>query len=211
MSSGKGKKSGKRGLFRNYFVYIISFVVIALAVTVCALLIANAPVTELVHKAENHFSVSVRDIRDDIDPNSREKEYIGRYGDRIGSISIDSCGVNCDVFYGSNRASMREGAGLSDNESADLNSNGVKLIAGYDETYFSALKYAKVGDVINIYAGDTQYSYRITDAKYIDADTQAYKSQDKDMLVLCSIPSDFSQHSGEYYYVFADRINGEGE
>lgn len=211
MSSGKGRKSGERGLFRNYFVYIISFLAIALAVTVCALLIANEPVTELVHKAENHFSASARDIRDDIEPNSREKEYIGRYGDRLGSISIDSCGVNCDLFYGSNRASMRAGAGLSDNESADLGSNSVKLIAGYDETYFSALKYAKVGDVINIYAGDTQYSYRITDAKYIEADTQAYKSQDKDMLVLCSIMSDFSQHSGEYYYVFADRINGEGE
>lgn len=129
MSSGKGRKSGERGLFRNYFVYIISFLAIALAITVCALLIANEPVTEFVHKAENHFSASARDIRDDIDPNSREKEYIGRYGDRLGSISIDSCGVNCDVFYGSNRASMRAGVGLSDNESADLGSNSVKLIA----------------------------------------------------------------------------------
>lgn len=211
MSEEKSRKTRKRGIFQNYFIYIFCFHVIALAVTVVALLIANDPVTEFVHTLENRFPMYVRDITEDMDPESREKEFIGSYGNKIGNVTIESCGVNCDVYYGANRASMRNGVGFqSDKESLD-HSEGIKLITGYDETYFSSLKFADIGDVIQVSTNNGEYQYRITDAKYIDADTQAYQAEDTDMLVLCSMPSVFSEHSGEYYYVFAQRMNGEGD
>lgn len=215
MSDEKSRKVRKKGIFRDYIIYILSFLIISLAAVTAMLFIAEKPVTELIHKFESQNEMQVRDIivnsdgsYHDCEPNEYDTD--SSYGDKIGNITIESCGVNSDIYYGSNRASMRYGVGLmSDGYDLD-NGSGVKVIKGYDETYFSALKYAQIGDTvtINTFIGKTQY--RITDAKYISKDTEPYNSKDMDMLVLCSVPSDFSDHSSERYYVFAEKSTGEG-
>lgn len=214
MSAEKGKRTRKKGLFQNYVIYIISFLIIALAVFVAALFIAEKPVTEFVHKLEDSLNMNVRDVQINDDSyylNGTDDISASKinYGDKIGNISIESCGVNCSVYYGSNRASMRYGTGLAEDSISLDNDSKVKFVKGYDETYFAGLKYAEIGDIITVDTNIGKYEYRITDAKYIDADASAYQSEDYDMLVLCSICSDFSDHSGECFYVFADRINGE--
>lgn len=209
MSGKKSKRAHNRGIFRNYIIYILVFTVIGLVLAACVLLVANKPVTELVHKIEERFPPYVRDISADIAQDSREKEYIGSYGDRIGSIVIDECGLNCDIYCGNNRASMRIGAGFSGDETDLVSGDGVKLISGYDETYFSSLKYAETGDIIKVNGGDSSAEYKVFRTAYIGKDKDPYSSDKADVLILRSVPSEFSDHAGEYFYVFAERISGE--
>ena len=212
MRDEKGKRKHSKGIFQNYLIYILSFLVIALAVTAGGIFIANKPVTELVHKLENRFSMEVRDIQigdSYYNLNESDDKSDADFGDKIGNVSIDNCGLNCGVYYGSNRVSMRYGAGFQ-SDSGVFGSGKISVIKGCDETYFSNLKYADVGDIITVHTNDGVYKYRVTEAKYMNTGTQPYQTDDRDMLVLCSVFSDFSEHSGEYLCVFADRIEGEG-
>ncbi len=210
MSGGKsGKRYKKSGVFQGYIKYILSFNIIAVAVFITAILIAMKPVSENIHKIENKLNMQVRDIviNDDCylpDENSDEKNF----GDKIGNVIIENCGLNCDIYYGSNRASMRYGAGFLSEEN-DFGSGRLSVIRGYNETCFSSLGYVKKGDIVTVTSNNGVYNYRVNDIKYIDANTPAYKSDNMDMLILCGIFSDLSEHSGECLYVFADRINGE--
>lgn len=215
MSGEKKRRVRKKGIFIDYVVYILSFLVVSLAAVIAVLFIAEKPVTEIVHKIEKQYEMQVRDITVNIDGSYQdcepdEYDVSSPYGDKIGNITIESCGVNSDIYYGSNRASMRYGVGfVSDDYDLD-NGSGVKVIKGYDETYFSGLKYAGIGDIVKINTSLGETEYRVADAKYIGKDTEPYNSKDINMLVLCSIPSDFSEHGGERYYVFAEKIDGEG-
>lgn len=227
MSDEKSKESKKENLFNKYFIYIFSFLAIALAFTVIGLFIVNAPASNAVHQLEDSFKMRVRDVElddstyfpnvpDGAETENNETAFQVKLGNKIANVSIESCGLNCGVYYGANRASMRNGAGLSAvPESIDsngrLNNSSVLVIKGYDETYFSSLKYAEIDDIVTL---DSNFSpavqYRIVDAKYVSADVDPYDNEEEAMLVLCSICSDFSEHSGERYCVFARLMNGEG-
>ncbi|MDE5985483.1 MAG: sortase [Eubacterium sp.] len=227
MSSENRKVSKKENLFNKYLVYIFSFLTIALAFTVMGLFIVNTPVTNVVHKLEDNFKMLVRDVEiddntyfpnvpDGAEPENNTTDFKVHLGDKIANVSIESCGLNCSVYYGINRVSMRNGAGLSSilgcvDSKGRLNHDSMLVIKGYDETFFSSLKYAEIGDIVTL---DSNFSpamqYRIVDAKYISEDVQPYSDDADAMLVLCGICSDFSEHSGERYYVFADLIGGEG-
>jgi LPXTG-site transpeptidase (sortase) family protein len=207
MSDKKSKSSHSRGLFRNYFVYILSFLAIAVVITIIALLIVQKPATSFVHSLEDTFPMAIRDITlDDNTYPSDDEQSTYYYGDKVGNVTIENCGVNTDIYYGANRVSARQGVGLCAIDGSLDEANGAIEIKGYDETYFSGLKYAQVGDIVTITTNSGAYEYRITEVKYIPSDKEAYK-QDSDMLVLCSIFSDFSQHSGEYLYVFCERVS----
>lgn len=210
MSGEKRGKKHKKSIFQDYFKYILSFLIIALAVFIAAILIAMKPVTEQVNKIENRLNMQVRDIVvNDSHYPSNENISEDNFGDKIGNVTIENRGLNCDIYYGANRVSMRYGAGFL-SEDNDFDSGKVSVIMGYDETYFSSLKHTVKDDIVTVTTNNGEYRYRVTDTKYIDANTQAYQSDDTDMLVLCSICSDLSGHAGKYFYVFADRIDGEG-
>ena len=210
MSGEKRRKKHKSNIFQDYIKYILSFLIIALAVFIAAILIAMKPVTQQVYKIEDSLNMQVRDvvINDSHYP-SDDNADADTYGDKIGNVTIENRGLNCDIYYGANRASMRYGAGFF-NDKNDFGSGKLSVIKGYDETYFSSLKYVQKGDVITVTTNNGEYRYRVTDAKYIDESTQTYQSDDIDTLVFYSIFSDFSDHAGERFYVFADRIDGEG-
>ena len=209
MSGEKGgKKQKKSSIFQDYIKYILSFLMISLAVFIAAIIFAMKPVSDNIHKVENKLNMQVRDIVINDSHYLDEDVSEDNYGDKIGNVSIENRGLNCGIYYGANRVSMRYGAGFL-SESNDIGSGGVSVIQGIDETYFSSLKYVEKGDVVTVATNNGKYYYRVTDTKYIDADTQAYQSDDMDRLVLCGICSDLSEHAGEYFYVFADRINGE--
>lgn len=227
MSDEKSKESKKENLFNKYFIYIFSFLAIALAFTVIGLFIVNAPASNAVHQLEDSFKMRVRDVElddstyfpnvpDAAETENNETAFQVKLGNKIANVSIESCGLNCGVYYGANRASMRNGVGLSAvpesiGSNGRLNNSSVLVIKGYDETYFSSLKYAEIDDIVTL---DSNFSpavqYRIVDAKYVSADVDPYDNEEEAMLVLCSICSDFSEHSGERYCVFARLMNGEG-
>lgn len=228
MSDENSKGSRKENLFNKYLVCIFSFLAIALAFTIIGLFIVNTPAANAVHKLEDSFKMRVRDVEIDDStyfpnvPDGAELEndttaFYVHLGDKIANVSIESCGLNCSVYYGANRVSMRNGAGLSSilgcvDSNGRLNHDSMLVIKGYDETFFSSLKYAQIGDIVTLDSNLLPaMQYRIVDAKYISDDVQSYSDDADSMLVLCSICSDFSEHGGEHYYVFADLIDGEGD
>ena len=212
MSSDKGEKTKKykKGVFKNYLVYILSFLAIGLIAMVIAITVVNKPATDFVHRVEKTLSMEIRDVEiKNSYSNSKDGKDNPEYGDLMGNVTIEGCGLNCNIYYGDNRVSYRNGAGFDEN-TAQFGTGKVSVITGFDETYFSALEYVQEGDIVTVTVGDERYSYSVTDTEYIDTDTMAYQSENMDMLVLRSICSDFSDHGGEYLYVFAQRIDGEG-
>lgn len=203
MSNGK-KKHSKNRFFSDYILKVLLFVFIALVMTVLLCLAIDRPVISLVHNIEAAQNMQVRDIV--INDNADDGQDIS-YGDKIGVITCENTGLNANIYFGANRKSMYNGVGFS-NKSAMFGDGKVSLITGYDETYLSSLRYIENGDILHIDTQAGSYQYKVFDMKYIRSDKDAYKSDDEDMLVICSICSDLSKHSGECFYVFAQRING---
>ncbi|MCM1285870.1 MAG: sortase [Acetobacter sp.] len=203
--SDKKRKGIKKTVGTVYILRIVIFVVIAVAVTASAIIIALPYGTGIVHKVEGKFPMKSRDV---VISETIVSADNAKYGEKIASISSDDFGLNCDVYYGSNRASMRYGAGWS-KESGNPGGSRTCLISGNGETYFSPLHSATAGDIINVKTADNSFSYKVFDTKYIDINKQAYNENDDGILVICSAESSFSPHSRESFYVFAKLINGE--
>lgn len=205
--SDKKRKGIKKTVGTVYILRIVMFVTIAVAVTAVAIMIALPYGTEIVHKVEGKFPMKSRDV---VISETIVTEDTAGYGEKIAVISSDDFGLNCDVYYGRNRASMRYGAGWS-KESGKLGDSKTCFIAGNGETYFSPLHFAKAGDIIRVKTADKSFSYKVFDAKYIDISKQAYNESDDGILVLSSAESSFSPHARESFYVFAKLMNGEVE
>lgn len=203
--SDKKRKGIKKTVGTVYILRIVIFVAIAVAVTVAAIIIALPYGTDIVHKVEENFPMKSRDV---VISETIVSADNAKFGEKIADISSNDFGLNCDIYYGSNRASMRYGAGWS-KESGKLGDSKTCLVSGNGETYFSSLHSAKAGDIINVKTADKSFSYKVFDAKYIDVNKQAYNESDDGILVLCAAESSFSPHAKENFYVFAKLINGE--
>ncbi len=203
--SGSKRKHRTNRIVTDYVLKVLSFVAIALVLTIIMLLILNKPVKSMIHNIESAQDIQVRDIV--VNDNIPEDDQTFAYGDKMGVITCENIGLNANIYFGSNRKSMKSGVGFS-NKTAMFGEGKVSMIAGYDETYLSSLTHIKNGDIIDISTPSGNHQYTVLDSKYISTETKAYNSDDEDMLVICSICSDLSKHSGEYFYVFAQRTDG---
>lgn len=208
--NGKSKKHSHKpkNIVKDYVLTNIVFLVILLAVTVGVIFGALKPVTAVVHKVEAAADMKVGDIT--LDKAAKMKSYSkenAEYGDYVANITCESRGINTPVYLGLNRVSARYGVGLS-SENSFFTEKGRAVVAGYDETYFGSLKYMEKGDIITVTTADGEVAYEVKDAFYESSD-MSLDGINND-LVLYSSFSDFSENSGKFYYVFADKINGEG-
>ncbi|MCM1114309.1 MAG: sortase [Clostridium sp.] len=215
MGDNTDKKRKNKRAYAHYIIQTACFLAVLLVITVLTIFVAIKPVTELVNKVEANFDMQVGDIvlnentyqpLSETSVNPDTLQYV--FGDKIANISSSDFGLNCSVYFGGNRASLSAGVGFSGDTSL-FGLGKVSRVVGYDETYFSSLRYADKGDVITVTTSYGVYDYRVKEVKYIDAAKDAYKDNGSDMLVLCSMCSDFSVHRGENLYVFADRIDKE--
>lgn len=209
LPSSASDKSRKKTAnpFKGYVITVIAFTVIALVLMIFIAFSAINPVTEIVHKVENQLNMQVRDIEADGDytpDNSNDNQFV--YGRRFADIVCENTGLNCGVYYGANRASMRYGAGM-DTNTAYFAEGDVTVIEGYDSTYFSSLKETETGDILTVTTDDKVYKYEVFDTAVVPADKQAYDSAQADTLVLYSVFSDFSENSNSRFYVYAKLID----
>ncbi|MGN0533517.1 MAG: sortase domain-bontaining protein [Eubacterium sp.] len=204
--SDKKSRSKERNLGNVYISKILIFLAIALSVSITAIVLAMPKAVEFVHSVEAQFPRQSRDIAVS---DTLVKADEAKYGERVAALYSDDFGLNCNVYCGSNRTSMRYGAGWF-SESDSFGGNGVCMAVGYGETYFAPLYYAESGDIITAVIDGKELKYKVFDAKYIENGKQPYNENSGSMLVLCAKESLFSQHNGEGYYVFADCIDGEG-
>lgn len=210
--SEKSDKSGKhiskrKNIIKDYFLDNIVFLFILIVITIAVIFAAIKPVTELVHRAEAASPMEVKDvdIKDSFDITSYDPEKT-EYGDCVANITCEDIGLNTYVFFGLNRVSMRKGAGLH-GKGSFFTEKGLAIAAGYDETYFAALKYIEQGDIITVSTADGTTSYKVSDAYYESRDLNLDNTRNE--LVLYSYFSNFSDNAGKCFYVFADKISGE--
>lgn len=208
-SEKKEKHSHKRkNIVKEYVLTNTIFIVIALAFAISALFAVFDPAAAFVHKVENACGMSIGDV--EIDKSAAMTAYdenATQYGDYVADILCESRGLNTPVYAGINRVSARYGAGWS-MKTDFFASQGSAVAAGYDETYFASLKYIEAGDRITVTTAKGDLSYQVTDAYYESTDLNVDDAQSD--LVLYSSFSDFSENAGKCYYVFADKISGEG-
>lgn len=211
MSEKKGKrkkhKNKPKNIVNDYVLTNVVFLSILLVVTVCIIFGTIKPVTAFVHKIESQANMKVGDIvidrNSDMIPYSKENS---QFGDFVANLTCESKGLNTSVYLGLNRASTRYGAGLSSTDSF-FTETGTAVVSGYDETYFGSLKYLEIGDKITVTTADSVITYEVKDAYYESGGVDL--SSAKNDLVIYSTFSDFSENSGKFYYVLADKINGE--
>lgn len=198
----KSYKHKQRNILKDYFLYNFVFLLVLTAITVGVIFTAIKPVTAFVHKAEAAAPMSVADLEVkksvQLEKYSPEKTEYASY---VANITCQSRGLNAPVYLGLNRVSARNGVGVD--SKAFFTENKTSVVAGYDETYFGALKYLEIGDELVVSTADAEIKYIVTDCGY---DTQKTDFNDvKSDIVLYSSFSDFSNNFGKCFYVFADK------
>lgn len=203
------KKSKKHYQILPYFRYAAVYLLASLIVIVplSALILSKAVST--VHTAQKVMT-----------PNSNEVVIDGSYeecaysdfldtvsvGKLLGSVSCESVGLYENVYYGINRACLRNGAGL-DSSSYLFGEGGCSRIAAYPLTSFKMLNSIKIGATIKVQTYWGKYEYKVIDVTY----GESVDSPDGDSLVLAvnSSAEPFSAQNGENTYVIAELTSKE--
>ena len=209
MSEEKNEKGGKKSLSKVYVIRITVILLIALIVTSAAVVAVNPLATKYVHKAENAYAASVDDITVDesFSPLSKDtvpemKDY--KVGKKIAVISCDDRGLNTEVYFGSDRVSMRYGSGLS-TESTLFGEDGASYVTAYIEKDFDALRYVERDDVIKVVTEYGEYAYTVTDYFTEKSDEVSLDEYTDDTLVLSALYPMVSDDWGNSFVVVAEK------
>ena len=200
-------RSGNQNTLLQYVLTSTVFVAIAMAIVIPVIIIGFAPAKALVHRINNAYPMSAADIVIE----SEQADFEGgdfRYGSFVADVECTARGLDCKVFYGADRVSSRYGAGLLNRNAFTDKSN--KVITGYDETYFSSVKFIEKGDIIKVRTKNACYSYRVEETFVDSVDSPGLQEDRGNTLFLYSICSDLSSNSGKCYYVAAEYTGEEG-
>lgn len=171
----------------------IVFVLISFVVVVPMLFGIMHFAINAVHIAQQSLTIGYNDVEigDDGDNELDVCEY-------VGTLSCGEAGLNTDVYYGINRVSLRNGAGMS---KKSVLGESVKL-SGYSSGAFRALYNLREGDVISFSVNDDKRLYQITD---IVLSKNADVNGD---LILCTTKdnSAFSYYDDDMLYVIAKEV-----
>lgn len=208
------RKSHRKNHFAvlPYIVTPIIFVLISLIAVVPACVHMMNMAIDTVHTAQETLSIGLNDVE-------AKNEYSGVQTDgkaskpsdisKFGEIICENAGLKADAYYGINRVSLRNGAGVS-SEAALPGDNGVVNVYGYASDSFKALKYVEAGDIITFETGWGVYYYEVTD---VSTSEEAPVLTADQGLVLASAKNNdaFSCFDDAKLYVVAELISEASE
>lgn len=205
----KKHKEKKHYTVLPYFKKAILYVLVSMIVfvPVSALLMSRAVST--VHKAQTVMTKTANELELD---NSYEKSDYSQYlekisiGKRLGTISCESAGICENVYYGINRACMRNGAGLNSN-SYLFGEGGCTQIAAYPSSSFARLGNVSVGDTVNVDTFWGSFEYRVISVEK----SENVSVPEYDSIILAAFDSSkpFAAQDEEKIYVTAELVNKE--
>ena len=208
-SDKKKHKTKKHYTVLPYFKKAILYVLVSmiLFVPVSALLMSRAVST--VHQAQTVMTKSANELELD---NSYEKCDYSQFlekitvGKRLGTISCENAGICENVYYGINRACMRNGVGLNRN-SYLFGEGGCTQIAGYPSSSFARLGNVSVGETINVDTFWGSFEYKVISVE----SAKSVSTPEYDSLILASFVGDvpFAAQGEEKVYVTAELVNKE--
>lgn len=211
MSEKKRKRKKHRAVI-PYITTPLIYLAASMIIVVPMCLVALNYAVNLVHKAQPSFSYSISDIElnsDGFVPSTQNSGTVKRpelkVGDKAAQLSCAETGLSCDVFFGRNRASFRQGAGMK----TDIlpGDTGVCELYGYRADTFKSLKNLKIGDKLKLETSWGTFIYSVSDittATEPPADTMNQSL----LLVTESDDTAFSYLNDESLYVLADIESG---
>lgn len=125
---------------------------------------------------------------------------------KIGVISCKRAGLYTDAFYGINRVSLRNGAGVDSTGKLCGNGSAVQVY-GYVSSSFKALPNLEIGDIVSFETLWGSYSYKV---KAISVSKNVPSLSGKEQLVLATEKDKqaFSSFDDEKLYVVCDKVTG---
>ncbi len=215
MKKTKVQKDNKSKSFKKptdtlyrYFHRALVYVLISLFAFAPLMIIGLDKVKSTVIDAQSYLTIGYNDISVDESPNDKTgKEFIDsiKIGSLLGTVTCQRIGLNEKVYYGYNRVTARNGAGLSE-KSYLFGMGGTTKVSGYATSSFSSLYNVENGDVITVESNLGTYKYKV----YKSSVSESPKETDGDVLVLSTAKSSdaFASFADENFYVYA-RLLGE--
>lgn len=208
-----------------FFALPLSFVIIAYLIiyAIAGPIIAPAAdvLSMLVGEAEPNFNINSADGDNNIDfvpigSNQGEVVHVSeitmpKVGEKYAHITIPNTGVDCDVYYGDDKKTLKKGPGQYENSKLP-GFGSTTLVAAHVTRHFNGLQYVKEGDIIYYSTSYGAYEYKVTKIKVVKASLASNEYQlraDHDNLVLYTCyPFTSVAFRSERYMVFADMISG---
>lgn len=209
-----------------FFALPLSFVIVAYLIiyAIAGPIIAPAAdiISMLVGESEPDFSSNTVDVNNDnIDlvPIGADQEDVipvseitmPKVGEMYAHITIPNTGVDCDVYYGDDKKTLKKGPGQYENSKLP-GFGSTTLVAAHVTRHFNGLQYVKEGDIIYYTTSYGAYEYKVTKIKIVKASLASNEYQlraDHDNLVLYTCyPFTSVAFRSERYMVFADMISG---
>ncbi len=211
MSTKKRKKKKHHALL-PYFTTPAIYVLLSLLIVIPMCLILLNVSVKLVHKAQPSFAFSISDIELDDSAFKADNTQSGTVkrptpasGDKIAELSCDSAGFKCNVYYGANRVSFRNGAGMYTEVLAG--DTGVCKIAGERASAFAAVGNIKEGDKLRLVTNWGSFVYSVSK---ISTGTEPPEETMPQSLLLITESGDkaFSDFNEGNMYILADIESG---
>lgn len=186
-----------------YLYRSISFVLISMFAFAPLMLLGFDKAKSTVEDAKTYLTVDFNDIATDNSYSGKTgNDFVNsiRLGSLIGTVSCERIGLNENIYYGYNRVSLRDGAGL-DSSSYLFGMGGCSRLAGYSSSSFGNLYNIEKGDVIKVDTPFGIFYYEVYDA-YASNTPEDTKG---DALILGTAKSSkaFSAQSDKGFYVYA--------
>ena len=213
MSENKKRKTKRKHhtikpYFTNPLIYFLLSMIIVIPI---ALLLLRYSIS-FVHKAQPSFDYSISDIeindsayKENVYDSGTVSRPVLHAGDKVGELQCREAGLSCNVYYGENRISVRNGAGMK----TDIlpGDTGICEMFGERSNAFRAVKNLKVGDTIKLNTSWGKFTYSVSD---VVVDTQPPEDTMPQSLLLICAGSDkvFSNLNEEKLYVLADIESG---
>ena len=177
------------------------FALIAIILALPVLLKGYSVLTDRVHQIQPVLTATIGDYQPDKTYfNECKKEGIAqtadglKIGDKVGEIECNNAAVGCDIYYGINRVSKRDGAGLSV-ESKLFGGGGQIHIDGDSSGAFKALANVEAGDVFTVKTADSEYQYTVK--KIMTAQEFTGKVKDEYLLITTEASHDVFAHQNK--------------
>lgn len=116
----------------------------------------------------------------------------------------DELGVDTIVYYGFNRAALREGAAQLQN--AKVGEGKLTVIGGYAVNVFAGLSDAAAGDRVTLSTNDTAYAYTVTSTAVLEQDELSaldFTADDARLILFTTYPEGvFATNTDKLFCVF---------
>lgn len=216
MKKSKAQKENKsrrhrkaRGAAYPYVNRTVTFVFASMFLFAPVMLIGLDKAKSTVADAQNYLTQGYYDVAvDEKQSDKIGKEFINtiKIGSLLGTVTCEKVGLNEKVYYGNNRVSLRNGAGL-DNKSYLFGMGGTSKLNGCSSSSFGSLYNIEKGDIITVTSNLGTFKYKV----YKTAVSDKADSTKGDTLLLSTAKSSepFAALDDENYYVYASLTDGE--